>query len=119
MKLIIKKEQMQQASRKSESKCVFVHGGIKYKCSACGKEWMMHLELGVADNGIHNRPSQPCPFMIRCECGETAYSTIHYMQYPSVRPLLSGMRYFAYDNSGKDMACGIPSIYNTKSEDTE
>lgn len=93
------------------SEKVFVHGAMKYRCEKCGKEWWMLLEVGVEDHGKHGRPHQPCPFMILCDCGGFAQDISSYVPLPEVRELRPRMRYFAYDNSGKEDACGHPSIY--------
>lgn len=88
-----------------------IHGGMKYRCSKCGSSWFMNLEIGVEDRGRNGRPHQPCPFIISCECGGTAHDVSGYIPHKS-RPIEPGMRYFAYDNSGNEMACGIPSVYS-------
>ena len=108
MKAKIKREQMLY---RVEHKCALVHGGMKYRCKECGKSWFMNLEIGVEDQGKNSRPHQPCPFVIPCECGGWANDISGYLPLPSVRPILPGMKYFAYDSSGKEMACGRPSIY--------
>lgn len=95
----------------NEEKKVLVHGGMKYRCESCGKSWFMNLEVGVEDFGKHGRPHQPAPFMIPCDCGGFAQDISGYIPLPDVRPLLSGMQYFAYDKSGKENACGQPCIY--------
>ena len=95
-------------------KAPLVHGGMKYKCEKCGAEWFMNLEIGVEDNGKNGRPHQPCPFVIGCDCGGYARDISGYLPLPTVRPLLSGMKYFAYDKSGDECACGIKSIYLAK-----
>lgn len=112
MKARIKREQLLY---RGEHNPVLVHGGMKYRCKKCGKEWFMNLEIGVEDNGENGRARQPCPFAIPCECGGWANDISGYLPLPSVRPILPGMKYFAYDNSGKDMACGRPSIYIAES----
>lgn len=94
----------------NEKKQILVHGGMKYQCESCGKSWFMALEIGV-EEGNHGRERQPSPFMIRCDCGGLAHDVSGYIPLPNVRPLLPGMRYFAYDNSGRDDACGQPSAY--------
>lgn len=112
MKARIKREQL---FYRGEHNPVLVHGGMKYRCKKCGKEWFMNLEIGVEDNGDNGRTHQPCPFVIPCECGGWANDISGYLPLPSVRLILPGMKYFAYDNSGKDMACGRPSIYIAES----
>jgi len=92
-------------------KAVMVHGGMKYKCQECEKSWFMCLEVGVADQGRNGKPSQPCPFMTRCDCGGLAHDISGYIPLPSLRPLMPGMRYFAYDDSGDERACGKPMRY--------
>ncbi|WP_027399840.1 hypothetical protein [Anaerovorax odorimutans] len=83
---------------------IMVHGGMKYKCESCGKEWFMSLEIGVEDWGKNVRAHQPCPFTILCECGGFARDISGYIPFPDIRPLLPGMRYFAYDHSGDERA---------------
>lgn len=96
-------------------KSPIVHGFMKYKCRSCGKEWLMNLEIGVEDFGKNSKPHQPCPFIIPCECGGFAQDISGYVPYPKHRPLVfSGQKYFSYDNSGKDDACGKMSIYIEK-----
>lgn len=88
---------------------ILVHGGIKYRCQKCGKSRFVLLEIGVEDHGKNGRPHQPCPFITKCpECGGKAMDVSGYLPFPSVRPLLQGMAYFAYDDSGKESACGKP-----------
>lgn len=106
---IIKESQLNQ---------VWVHGGMKYKCESCGKSWFMALEIGVED-GNHGRKRQPCPFMIKCTCGGWAHDISGYVLLPSVRPLPPGMRYFAYDGSGKENACGQPRVYQKEANHAE
>lgn len=113
MKARIKREQMLY---KVKNEPALVHGCMKYRCTKCGKKWVMNLEIGVEDQGNNGRMHQPCPFVIPCECGGFANDISGYLPFPFVRPILPGMKYFAYDNSGKDMACGRPSIYIEKSE---
>lgn len=96
-----------------------VHGGMKYRCEKCGHERFICLEIGVEDQGKNGRPHQPCPFVIACGCGGMAHDISGYIPLPDVRPLLPGMAFFAYDDSGEEQACGIKSVYIPKSEDTE
>ncbi|MGN0444220.1 MAG: hypothetical protein ACI4F5_06370 [Acutalibacteraceae bacterium] len=91
-----------------------VHGFMKYKCRSCGKTWTMNLEIGVEDFGKNGRPHQPCPFVIPCDCGGTANDISGCVPYPEIRELFSGQRYFAYDKSGKDNACGEMAIFIEK-----
>lgn len=91
-----------------------VHGFMKYKCRNCGKEWIMSLEIGVEDFGKNGRPHQPCPFIIPCECGGFAQDISGCLPYPEIRELFSGQKYFAYDNSGKEDACGKMAIFIEK-----
>jgi hypothetical protein len=91
-----------------------VHGGMHYQCEVCGAEWIMWLEIGVEDHGSHGRSHQPCPFIIGCDCGGHAkhvewHRDIH---LPGPRPIGNGMRYFAYDHSGKDNACGHDTVWS-------
>ena len=88
-----------------------IHGGMKYRCKDCGKSWFMDLEIGVEDHGKNGRPHQPSPFIIRCDCGGLAQDISGYLPLPNLRPLFPDARYFAYDHSGDERACGIPSIY--------
>lgn len=94
----------------SKEKPILVHGGMKYRCESCGKAWFMSLEIGVEDFGKHGRPHQPAPFIIQCDCGGRARDISGYLPLPTVRPLFSGLRYFAYDSSGREDACGQPRI---------
>ena len=91
---------------------IMVHGGMKYRCQNCGKEWYMFLEIGVEDFGKNGRNQQPCPFFIMCDCGELACDISGIISFGEgqLRPLLPGMRYFAYDNSGRENACGKPMV---------
>lgn len=95
----------------NNQKSILVHGAMKYRCEKCGKEWWMLLENGVEDFGKHGRPHQPCPFMIRCDCGGFAQDISGYVPLSDEREMRPGMRYFAYDGSGKENACGKPSVY--------
>jgi hypothetical protein len=95
-------------------KTLQVHGYMRYMCKRCQKQWNMSLEIGVEDNGKSGRPHQPCPFIIPCECGGLASDISGYVPYPEIRELISGQKYFAYDNSGKKDACGIPTIFIEK-----
>lgn len=90
-----------------------VHGFMQYSCGKCGETWVMYLEIGVEDFGRHGRPHQPCPFCIPCDCGHFAndISGYHRMNPITVSP---GMRYFAYDSSGKEDACGIDTVWEGK-----
>lgn len=90
-----------------------VHGGMHYRCEDCGKEWIMWLEIGVEDHGRHGRPHQPCPFVIMCDCGGFAQHVDWHkdIQLPGPRPIGDGMRYFSYDHSGEDRACGHATVY--------
>ena len=88
-----------------------VHGYMKYLCEKCGLEWLMPLEIGVEDHGKNGVPHQPCPFVMSCTCGGVARDVSGYIPLRDVVPLPPQLRYFAYDYSGKDMACGIASVY--------
>ena len=92
-------------------KAPLIHGAMKYKCEKCGKEWWMSLEVGVEDHGKNGRPHQPCPFCIPCECGGIANDISGYISAPAIETLNSGVKYFAYDKSGKEDACGKMAIY--------
>lgn len=93
-------------------KTPLVHGFMRYKCRSCGKEWLMNLEIGVEDFGKNGKPHQPCPFIIPCDCGGSAQDISGYVPYPEHRELVfSGQKYFAYDTSGKENACGKMAIY--------
>ena len=91
-----------------------VHGKMKYHCNNCGESWAMYLEIGVEDNGKNGKPHQPCPFCIPCKCGGFAVDISGYIPLPLNRNLLPGMKYFAYDQSKKENACGKMSIYMGK-----
>lgn len=92
---------------------VLVHGGMKYKCTDCGQEMFMCLEVGVEDHGKNGKPHQPCPFIIRCvRCSGHMQDVSGYLPFETgIRSLFPQMHYFAYDNSGKEMACGIATHY--------
>lgn len=102
-------------------KPVMVHGGMWYECEnkKCKKRVFLALELGVEDFGRNGKPHQPCPFMIPCECGDFKRDVSGYMPCIEIGMLAYGMRYFAYDNSGSDQACGQLSIYKKKEEPNE
>lgn len=59
----------------------------------------------------NGRPHQPCPFCIQCDCGGIATDISGYLPLPQKARLKKGMRYFAYDNSGNEYACGKETIY--------
>lgn len=88
-----------------------VHGAMKYQCQKCGKQWWMSLEVGVEDFGKNGRTHQPCPFCIPCECGGIANDISGCVSAPAIETLKSGVKYFAYDKSGKEDACGKMAIY--------
>lgn len=125
MKCNVTKEALLEARKKEGGnyrivhEAPLVHGGMKYKCQSCGKEWFMNLEIGVEDFGENGRPHQPCPFCIMCECGGFAHDISGLLPLPDVRPLFPGMKYFAYDSSGKEYACGIKSIYKEGESDVK
>lgn len=76
----------------------------------------MWLEDGVEDDN----KKQPCPFIIRCpECGGMAQHVMWHMDIvlDELTPLTKGMKFFAFDKSGKEYACGEPSIYIGKDKD--
>lgn len=64
------------------------------------------------------RKFQPAPFIIKCDCGGLAQDISGYPPFPAVRPLLPGLRYFAYDGSKRDDACGQPHTYQPEKEAT-
>lgn len=99
----------EKRSKTKELDEIMVHGGMKYNCESCGNEWFMSLEIGVEDLGRNGRPHQASPFTILCDCGGRARDISGYVPLPDLRPLLPGMRYFAYDKSDRENACGIPS----------
>lgn len=88
-----------------------VHGLMEYRCTECGKRWLMFLEIGVEDNGQNGRPHQPCPFCIPCVCGGFAQDVSGYKPLAANAKLSRGMSYFAYDDSGKELACGKATVY--------
>lgn len=89
-----------------------VYGFIMYECEKCGKKFRMALECGVEDHGEHGRPHQPCPFVILHDCGGYAKDcTFRVERFRNPSPASPNTRYFAYDRSGRDRACGIPAIY--------
>ena len=96
-----------------KSNPVMLHGSMNYRCENCGEEWTMWLEMGVEDQGIYGRVSQPCPFTILCDCGGLAQHIEWHqdVNLPVLKQAEAGMRYFAYDNTGRARACGIPCIF--------
>ena len=95
-----------------------IHGAMFYRCKNCGKTWIMWLEVGVEDHGENGRPHQPCPFTILCDCGGFANDISGYLDCGDVFPLnWDGGRYFAYDHSDGERACGRPRVYQTKGGD--
>lgn len=88
-----------------------VHGAMQYRCKKCGERWWMMLEIGVEDQGRNGKPHQPCPFCIPCECGGFANDITGYVSLGEIRPAKPGMKFFAYDDSGKPDACGKMAIY--------
>lgn len=89
-----------------------IHGAMKYQCEKCGALWFMWLEIGVEDHGANGRPHQPCPFVIRCDCGGFAKDVSGYISLGKVLQLnRDGARYFAYDHSGSERACGRPKVW--------
>lgn len=95
---------------KKKEEPVMMHGGLRYKCSKCGEGWTMWLENGVEDHGKYGRPHQPCPIVIKCDCNGMAQHVDWHadITLSNPVPIKDGMRYFAYDSSGKEDACGIP-----------
>lgn len=114
-RLEAEKKKMQEIQVKAEEiyniNAPIVHGGMKYMCESCGKSWFMCLEIGVEDFGKNGRPHQPCPFCIPCDCGGIATDISGYLPLPQKARLKKGMRYFAYDDSGNEDACGKATIY--------
>ena len=88
-----------------------IHGAMKYRCQHCENEWFMCLEIGVEDFGKNGREHQPCPFVIPCECGGFAQDISGYIPLPNIEDARYGIKFFAYDDSGKPDACGKMSIY--------
>ncbi len=89
-----------------------VHGAMVYCCNKCKAVWYMWLEIGVEDHGGNGRPHQPCPFVICCDCGGNAQDVSGYVPCREVFQLdVDGARYFAYDHSGSERACGRPRVY--------
>lgn len=88
-----------------------VHGAMKYHCKECGNSWFMCLEIGVEDHGENGRPHQPCPFCIPCACGGVAQDISGYIPLGANAKLQKGMSYFAYDDSGNELACGKATVY--------
>lgn len=96
---------------------VMVHGAFHYQCERCRHQFRMWLEDGVEGEN----KKQPCPFIIRCpECGGTAQHVAWHtdLKLDELQPLAKGMKFFAFDNSGKHDACGKASIFvgNGKAE---
>lgn len=88
-----------------------VHGYMEYYCKECGCSRLMFLEIGVEDHGENGRPHQPCPFCIPCACGGFAQDVSGYKPFAANAKLSRGMSYFAYDDSGKESACGKATVY--------
>lgn len=97
----------------SQERNIEVHGGMKYRCTSCGYEVFMCLEVGVEDHGKNGRPHQPCPFIIGCQqCNGHMQDVSGYLPLPGIRLLFPGMHVFLFDPSGKEDACGIATYYN-------
>lgn len=94
---------------------VMVHGAFNYQCEHCRKIFRMWLEDGV--EGTNKK--QPCPFVILCPyCGGMA-NHINWgsdIKLDELQPLWKGARFFAFDNSKNECACGKPSLYIGKEE---
>lgn len=89
-----------------------IYGYMIYGCEKCGERFRMDLECGVEDHGDHGIPHQPCPFIIRHDCGGFAHDRLMtVLRYRHTIPAPPGTRYFAYDHSYAKDACGKPSIY--------
>lgn len=89
-----------------------IYGFMMYECEKCGERFRMDMEIGVEDHGDHGRPHQPCPFVITHDCGGFAHDcTMMVQRYRHTIPAPPNTRYFAYDRSGRDHACGISAIY--------
>lgn len=89
---------------------VLVHGAFHYQCEKCRHIFRMWLEDGVEGNN----KKQPSPFIIPCpECGgESSHVFWHTdIHLDELTPLWKDAHFFAFDKSGKDNACGKPSIY--------
>lgn len=113
------KRQMQQLTNTKKIIGEYIHssdaptiqGAMVYECESCRKSFAVGLEIGVEDFGKNGRPHQPCPFCIRCDCGGIARDVTGYMPFPYQVKVKKGMKYFAYDNSGVENACGKLTIY--------
>jgi len=94
-------------------KNIVVDGSVIYACK-CGCKVLFNLDsrlkLGSTTNG---KEWQPIPFMLKCpRCKDlTLYHTHWHLdeKFPP-RDLKKGESYFEYDDSGEEMACGIPHI---------
>ena len=85
---------------------IFVHGGMKYKCEACGKEWWMMLEKGLEEPGPDHKP---VPFIIMCpRCGGPAHDISGLVKLPKEEILPYGVSYFS---NSKKSDCGKPVYY--------
>lgn len=95
---------------------IFIHGYMIYQCEKCGSKWEMLLETGVEDGGKNGREHQPCPYIIGCPyCKGLARDISGYIPLSRVTPIRTltndSRRYFAYDKSRKERACGYPKIF--------
>jgi len=97
---------------------ILVHGRMAYKCPECGAIKTIQLEIGVEDFGRHGRRHQPSPFMIPCSCGDFMMDVSGCKPYPAPFELDANTPYFAYDDSGKDGACGKLHTYESVTRET-
>lgn len=128
MKVRIRKEQLREAlepphkplpSYRVTGVQPEVHSYMRYRCEKCKRAWSMFLETGVEDCGQYGREPQPSPFVIMCECGGFAQDVSGTIHLPKLVNLPPNLPFFAYDDSGKEMACGIKSVYIPKMEDND
>lgn len=86
-----------------------VWGSFLYKCSNCGHDRKMFLEVGV--EGPLGKNKMPCPFCIRCpECGELTMKHIDWHRDEAFEPrqIQKHESYFRLSKSKDEMACGRP-----------
>lgn len=87
---------------------IIVHGGMIYRCSDCGKKFVMFLEKGLEEKDCKDR--KPVPFAIKCPfcSGYHAYDiTMCVLPIPGRKycPLPEGECYF---ENVPDRDCGEP-----------